>query len=393
MRKKILCVAMTVIMAVGTLVGCGSSSGGTSKKVEESIMTQIIPGESTADELEKYLQDKGVTWENDKNGKPEDCTNTDYFLGHEAQFFDFDYYKDTIYEYQIQVAFKDVNDYKTGLNEIKEYFEKMGTGITGYNDDEGADKEPIKCYLLEDETDYYTAVMPWTKTIDDNNYYNTTIVLYYYRVDKNNEAGETVLWKDKDGNSYITKFDKANGKSVNSIESKESINMPVWKQAYIDYINGLKGKVDGYQFVDINSDGQPELVIWYEYNETEGALLNYTKSGNIQPIPLNICGALFYSDNKCMQSVNWQGKFTDCVYAYNSSTGEFDKIFYGEYDYNSNTGISNNYSFGIQGLKQTTKEEYESKLKEAKGNIDFVYLEYQIDYDIDTALQNCYWTY
>ena len=214
---------MSVIMAVGTLVGCGSSSGGTSKKVKESIMTQIIPGESTADELENYLQDKGVVWENNNNGQPGDCTNSDYFLGHEAYFGQFDYYKDTIYEYQIQVAFKDVDDYKTGLNEIKEYFEKMGTGITGYNDDEGADKEPIKCYLLEDETNYYTAVMPWTETIDDNNYYNTTIVLYYYRVDKHHKAGETALWKDSDGNSYTTKFDKANGKSVNSTESTESV--------------------------------------------------------------------------------------------------------------------------------------------------------------------------
>lgn len=224
MRKKILCAIMSAVMIVGALTGCGSSSGDTSKETEESIMTQIIPGESTADELESYLQNKGIVWENNTKGQPQNCTNTDYFLGHEAQFSDFDYANGKVYAYRVEVAFKNVDDYKTGLNETKEYFKKRGTGITGYNDDDGGDKEPIKCYLLEDETDYYTAVLPWVSTYDEveGDYYNSILKFVYYRVDKHNKAEETVLWKDEDGNSYTTKFDKASGKSVNYRESTES---------------------------------------------------------------------------------------------------------------------------------------------------------------------------
>ena len=80
MRKKILCVAMTVVMAVGTLVGCGSSNTVTKKdKVESSIFTEITPGKSTREDLKKYYDNNGITYDADS------CrmTNTGIFLGHE----------------------------------------------------------------------------------------------------------------------------------------------------------------------------------------------------------------------------------------------------------------------------------------------------------------------
>lgn len=414
MRKKILCAIISVVMLAGVMTGCGSSKGDTIEKgdtvekVEESIMTQIIPGESTADELENYLQGKGVVWENNTKGQPRNCTNSDYFLGHEAKFSEFKYANEKVYAYRVEVVFKNVDDYKTGLNEIKGYFEKMGTGITGYNDDEGADKEPIKCYLLEDENDYYTAVLPWVGTYDkvQGDYYNSILKFVYYRVDKNNQAEETVLWKDKDGNSYSPKFDKSGGKSANSADSTElshkaDNDMTAWKQAYIDYINKMYERVGAgdfkdcevtsYKFVDINTDGQPELCLVQGGRNQEYILLNYTKSKDVQVINSMHTGSS-YGGNTIIDNYKSTGTARDYVYSYNSSTGEFDRVFYGKYGYNqNNTAKTNNYRFvGLDNSEtKTTKEEYEGKLKEAKGNTEFTPLGdgFSSD-DVITAIKN-----
>ena len=349
MRKKILCAIMSSIMVVGALAGCGSSSEDTSKKVEESIMTQIIPGESTADELEKYLQDKSVTWESDKNGEPRDCTNTDYFLGHEAQFSEFDYKNGIVYSYRVEVAFKNVDDYKTGLNEIKEYFEKMGTGITGYNDDEGADKEPINCYLLKDETDYYTVVMPWVSTYDEveGDYYNSILKFVYYRVDKNNEAGETFLWKDKDGNSYTTKFDKASDKSVNFRDSTESIkredstevsketnnNIYAWKQTYIDYFNNSNLKVLDSEFIDTDNKDIHLLACSIDNGAVEGKLFYINKKNEVTEIAKYNLNRedVRYNKYGCISILRTPTLYDSSfgVYEYDANLGSYSKTYEG----------------------------------------------------------------
>lgn len=199
MRKKILCVAMTVVMAVGTLVGCGSSNTVTKKdKVESSIFTEITPGKSTREDLKKYYDNNGITYDADS------CrmTNTGIFLGHE-------YYVDStggddLRSYDIKIAFKDADDYKNGVSEIDDYFKSMSLGITAIVKD---GDYTYHYFLVEDNDDYMTCLRYYPKTYEDNGdgYYNTIIKAGYYTFDQNTGDLDDIEWKDSKENKYTPK--------------------------------------------------------------------------------------------------------------------------------------------------------------------------------------------
>ena len=56
MRKKILCAIMSAVMVVGALTGCGG-------KAKSTILTEITPWESKAEDVEAYLKDHNLTYE------------------------------------------------------------------------------------------------------------------------------------------------------------------------------------------------------------------------------------------------------------------------------------------------------------------------------------------
>ena len=109
MKKKILCAIVSAVMAVGTLAGCGSSSSNPSSdtadkdndkssKVEQTILTELIPGETTAEETRKWFQDNGLDTETDYNWQPAFADNeipylsksSDTFLGYKCFYVRFD---------------------------------------------------------------------------------------------------------------------------------------------------------------------------------------------------------------------------------------------------------------------------------------------------------------
>ena len=400
MKKKILCVIMSAVMLTGLVIGCGSSDKNylakSDKESTESIMAEIIPGKSTVEELENYLQENGVIWENNANGEPDKCSNTDYFLGHEAQFSEFTYKKGIVYSYRVDVSFNDVNDYKKGLEEIKEYFEKMGTGITGYNDDEGGDKEPIKCYLLEDETDHYTAVMPWVSTYDEveGKYYNSILQFVYYRVDKNNVAGEVVLWNDKDGNSYTTKFDKAKADQIENTESATGTIVTTlqgtsdWRQTYIEYFNKLDSTVGGYQIIDINNDGYPEIFYYCgDGRQTEAVFLHIDIKGNLNIYKAAAHGGdqygFSYNSNmlKCEISEN---EYKKCIYyKYDKDTRSYNVVFDGQCDKASGSTPAKYYINDAE----VSNEQYVTESKRAAGDAKYNLPSYYTN-DIVSAIKN-----
>ena len=218
MRKKILCVAMTVIMVVGTLVGCGSSSGGTSKKVESTILTEITPGVSTKDDAISFLNSHNMTYKIDYDTFLHG-TNTDIILGHEyglAEAYidgynevrDLGLGKDILDYYKLKIAFKDVEDYKKGVEEIEKYVTKLSTGVTYTDTKRGVSSQ----YYLIDDKDYplVISITPNTYEEMEDGYYNTMLFVVYWIPEDASEYD----WKDAKGNSYTLKCSANNTSST-----------------------------------------------------------------------------------------------------------------------------------------------------------------------------------
>lgn len=144
--------------------------------------------------------------------------------------------------------------------------------------------------------------------------------------------------------------------SVDSTESTESIkredsteisketnnNMPAWKQAYIDYINGLDEQIDAYRLVDINSDNIPE--IYYQYNtKTRAKLMYLNHADEVKTLDAIHASSNFgYNSSGIGDSFTRTGVTTELMYKYDSSKDEYIQIFNGS----STDGIDNN------GIKQ-----------------------------------------
>ena len=423
MIKKILCAIMSAIMVVGSLTGCGSSSGDTSKEtsketsvedrtneLEQTVLTQITPGKSKVDDVKAFLKSQGVTFS--ANSSYISGTTFGLFLEHECNYEEFEFDKEEkITSYGVEIGFEDAKDYSHSYQEISDYVEKLSLGVTGeVNDDEDVEGvtewgteegEKLSTYYLVDDSDDYMTIIEFSAFSNfykDWDGYNTLIAIEYTYIPKKNikpsdsDGIYNWVWKDKNGKEYTPKviknIQKNKGNDLeDSTESiyredsteasqQENSDMSAWKQAYIDYINGLDGKVTGYKFVDVNSDGQPELCIEYT-GGIDAELLNYTKSGDVQSISAMHADSEFaYGDGKIVDGIMRTGVASDRVYSYNSSTGEFDVIFNGQYN-GYDTDTPNNYCLGTQNMEQmeqVTKEEYESKLKEARGNTEYTWL-------------------
>lgn len=222
MKKKILCLAMSVIMMVGVMTGCGSSSSNPSSdtvdkdndkssKVEQTILTELIPGETTAEETKKWFQDNALVTETDgywgayftDNGIPSSSKSSDTFLGYKCFYTLFDYVgsldskKDyeagledkTLKGYTIFVTFTDRDDFKAGKEKIEEYVNSLSdtkatneyinsdTSILIKDKDKYATRVDIKIMDLETASyndcdglttgDYYDTVLAVTYVVND----------------------------------------------------------------------------------------------------------------------------------------------------------------------------------------------------------------------------------
>lgn len=222
MKKKILCAIVSAVMAVGTLVGCSSSSSNPSSdtvdkdndkssKVEQTILTELIPGETTAEETRKWFQDNALVTETDgywgayftDNGIPSSSKSSDTFLGYKCFYTLFDYVgsldskKDyeagledkTLKGYTIFVTFTDRDDFKAGKEKIEEYVNSLSdtkatneyinsdTSILIKDKDKYATRVDIKILDLETASyndcdglttgDYYDTVLAVTYVVND----------------------------------------------------------------------------------------------------------------------------------------------------------------------------------------------------------------------------------
>ena len=239
MKKKILCAIVSAVMAVGTLAGCGSSSSNPSSdtadkdndkssKVEQTILTELIPGETTAEETRKWFQDNGLDTETDYNWQPAFADNeipylsksSDTFLGYKCFYVRFDYVgtneqehdyekgldDKTLTSYIVCITFKDRDDYKAGKEKIEEYIKSLSETKAVH---EGRTKGIKDWTLIKDKDKYATLIfldvddLTWAsnnccKGLDMSNCFDTVLTLHYM-VDK----GAFSNWELPDG----TKFD------------------------------------------------------------------------------------------------------------------------------------------------------------------------------------------
>lgn len=170
--------------------------------------------------------------------------------------------------------------------------------------------------------------------------------------------------------------------SVDSTESTESIkredsteisketnnNMPAWKQAYIDYINGLDEQIDAYRLVDINSDNIPE--IYYQYNTKTSAKLMYLNHADeVKTLDAIHASSNFgYNSRGIVDSFTRTGVTTELMYKYDSSKDEYIQIFNGS----STDGIGNNgvKQYEINGV-EVPIDEYITAFNQADLNSEF----------------------
>lgn len=214
MKKKILCLAMSVITMVGVMTGCGSSSSTAdnargSSKVEQTILTELIPGETTAEETKKWFQDNDLTietycdWGDSYNEIPYSSNSSDTFLGYKCFYTLFDYVGSlgdkidyetgledkTLEMYTVLVTFKDRDDFKAGKEKIEEYVNSLSdtkatneyidsdTSILIKDKDKYATRVDLKIMDLEAASyydcdglttgDYYDTVLAVTYTVND----------------------------------------------------------------------------------------------------------------------------------------------------------------------------------------------------------------------------------
>lgn len=253
MKKKILCVIISAVMVVGALAGCGSSSdsssssssssdsssssgsssstadnNGGSSKVEQTILTELIPGETTAEETKKWFQDNGLAIETDYDWQPAFADNeipylsksSDTFLGYKCFYVQFDYVgtngqeydyekgleDKTLTNYIVYITFKDRDDYKVGKEKIEEYIQSLSETKAVH---EGRTSGVKDWTLIKDKDKYATMIslevddLTWAsnnycKGLDMSDCFDTVLALNY-GVDK----GTFSNWELPDG----TKFD------------------------------------------------------------------------------------------------------------------------------------------------------------------------------------------
>lgn len=174
---------------------------------------------------------------------------------------------------------------------------------------------------------------------------------------------------NKDNSVDLTESTESIKREDSTEISKETNNnMPAWKQANIDYINGLDEQIDAYRLVDINSDSIPE--IYYQYNTKTSAKLMYLNHADeVKTLDAIHASSNFgYNSSGIGDSFTRTGVTTELMYKYDSSKDEYIQIFNGS----STDGIDNNgiKQYEVNGV-EVPIDEYITAFNQADLNSEF----------------------
>ena len=187
MRKKILCAIMSAVMIVGSLTGCGSSSGSdenTSKDTESTIFTELIPGVSANIDVKSFVEEHDLAYQKGEDVFSTEAEETqmyivsknsaDVFLGYETYYSKLqwtDDYKAKCDGYKLLIYFKDISDFKEGSKKIKSYLK--GLSYDSLYDEEFDD---TKYYVKDNKGNKYEILFD-NSTCDWDGYYKETVML------------------------------------------------------------------------------------------------------------------------------------------------------------------------------------------------------------------------
>lgn len=440
MKKKILCLAMSMIMTVGALTGCGKKNDYKNTEKEnitesatEAVAETEVATEST-EEKDEYL-----------------TIDTSTICSRELHDF-FQLYLGCWLEQFHQPDCK--KSYPQGINEMLEYTGIVGAftpaegmrivedfdtdnflGLREYGTGEGAyeiafkhryqlDKGTVNysCSVSNLDANFsnfkYKAGTDATLHIFVNVKYNCSGVTNdseekMYAVSLVNNANNPEEWlinaiydahemseKEKENNpgySYTAFFGVASHHSEEDSlfvtdklinEDREIVdtsNMTGWKPAYIDYINNSPLNLSDYKYIleDVNSDNIPEIFLYgSSYSEREFYYIN--KNNEVKNIefphgyPRAGNGYLYIWGGN-------MGYYYDNVSQCNAN-GDYISIFDGYYEEDL-SGDTVSFKYYIGSNMEVSKDEYERKLSAYKDMKSFGE-EDSNQGDIVSAIQN-----
>lgn len=419
MRKKILCVIMSAVMVVGALTGCGKKNDFKStekEKVTESVTEVVAETEAATESIEEkdeyltidtsticsrelhdffelYLR-CWIDWsfESGKlntggNAQPTSIKNMMTHTGVVGAFtpangmrivseykeddfsglalnnllhFTAPFYNYQTVNYSCSVSCLESNfssfRYKEGTDAVLKMFVKVNYSLSAEeNSNDKSDLFAIELVNSDDNPEEWLIryISPASDSLNANDREKYPDCNYV------NNNGAAI-----DAQYYFT-ADKLINEDRENIDTSD---MPAWKQAYIDYINGLDEQIDAYRLVDINSDNIPE--IYYQYNTKTSAKLMYLNHADeVKTLDAIHASSNFgYNSSGIGDSFTRTGVTTELMYKYVSSKDEYIQIFNGS----STDGIDNNgiKQYEVNGV-EVPIDEYITAFNQADLNSEF----------------------
>ena len=437
MKKKILCVAMTMVMIVGVLSGCGKKNDykNTEKEnITESATEAVAETEAATESIEE--KDEYLT------------IDTSTICSRELHDF-FQLYLGCWLEKEHQPDCKKSNP--QGINEMLEYTGIVGAftpaegmrivedfdtdnflGLREYGTGEGAYEIAFKHrYQLDKGTvNYSCSVSKLDANFSNFKYkagtdaelrlfvnvkYNCSGVTNdseekMYAVSLVNNADNPEEWlinaiydahnlteKEKEENpgySYYVYFGYNSSQDPLFVTDKlidedrevvDTTNMSDWKKAYIDYFNNSPLKLSEYAYIleDVNSDNIPELFLYNSrINDREFYYIN--KNNEVKSIEFT--KSYIRAENGCVYITGGsQGYYYDSVSQCNAN-GDYEPIFDG-YNEEDLSGDTVSFKYYIGSNIEVSEDEYERKLSAYKDMKSFGE-EDSNQGDIVSAIQN-----
>lgn len=142
-------------------------------------------------------------------------------------------------------------------------------------------------------------------------------------------------------------------------------NLPEWKKVYLNQLD--MSQVWYPSLADINDDGVPEIVACGDESGASDCWGFYyiDKSNNVLYLPGGISK---YNSEKIYISGGRYGNYYDIVYVYDTSTGVYDIVFDGSYEYDYAGEGNRPIQYHIND-KDVSEKEYEQKVDDITADI------------------------
>lgn len=96
-----------------------------------------------------------------------------------------------------------------------------------------------------------------------------------------------------------------------------------WKSQYLTYLDGLEEEIFDYQIADINYDGIPELIIWYDVPSQSCTFRYINGEGEVKE---SASGTVYYNEDYVYCEGGISGSEHITFYQYNEGTKDYDVV-------------------------------------------------------------------